>query len=90
MLLLLGYDLNGREDPVRYRTVNEMVEAHSVSCTRPLYSTWFIETNDPVQTWHDRMRGVTDSNDRWFILPITPPRQGFLSASDVDWLRDRG
>jgi len=66
-----------------------MIETHAISCKKPLYSQWFIETNDSIQAWHDRMKEVTDDNDNWFIVTVTRPRQGWFSTSIWDWLNER-
>lgn len=88
-VLLLSYDLKGHERPSAYEDVKEMVERYAISSKKPLYSQWFIETPDSVDTWHERMRDVADTDDNWFIVQVTRPRQGWLASSTWTWLRER-
>lgn len=88
-VLMISYDLNGHERPSAYEAVKEMIEESSISARRPLYSQWFVETNDSVEKWHERMKSVTDDNDKWFINQVTKPRQGWFSSEIWDWLKER-
>lgn len=88
-VLLISYDLNGHERPTAYEAVRKTIEANSVSWARPLYSQWFVETNDTPGTWHGRVKAVTDDNDRWFITPVSSVHQGWLNSEIVDWLNKR-
>ena len=89
MVILLSYDLNGHERPSAYDAVRKMVEKHAVSSKKPLYSQWFIETEDSVGTWSDRMKEVADDDDHWFVIKVQYPRQGWLPAAVWDWLKER-
>lgn len=89
MVYLISYDLNGHERPAAYAAVKKMIEEKSISWAKPLYSQWFVETNDTVDTWSDRMKAVTDANDNWFIVKIQRPYQGWLSQKIWDWLNAR-
>jgi hypothetical protein len=89
MVLLISYDLNGHERPSAYAAVKEMIEDKAISSKKPLYSQWFVETNDSVQSWHDSMQSVTDDNDKWFINEVTRPRQGWFAKSIWEWLNER-
>jgi hypothetical protein len=89
VVLLISYDLNGHERPSSYTRVREMIERDSVSWARPLYSQWFVETGDGPEAWHERMAGVTDANDRWFICEVQRPNQGWLAQDIWDWLNAR-
>jgi hypothetical protein len=66
-----------------------MLTQHSVSCIKALYSQWFVEANDSVDLWSERMEAVTDDDDRWFIVPVTGPYRGWLDEDVVDWLKTR-
>lgn len=89
MVLLISYDLNGHERPSAYDDVKAMLEKHAISLRKPLYSQWFVETKESVQTWHERMKRVTDDNDNWFINEVTKPRQGWFSKEIWKWLNNR-
>jgi len=89
MVILLSYDLNGYERPSAYADVKNMIDKYAISKRKPLYSQWFIETNDSTEIWSDRMKAVTDSNDHWFIIRVQKPRQGWLPADTWEWLRAR-
>lgn len=88
-VLMISYDLNGHERPAAYAAVKEMIENNSTSSKRPLYSQWFVETADSVDTWHGRMKDVTDDNDKWFINQVTDPKQGWFAKDVWDWLNAR-
>jgi hypothetical protein len=89
MVLLISYDLNGHERPSSYAAVREMIQARSASWARPLYSQWFVDTQESVEVWHQRMKDVTDDNDRWFICVVQNPKQGWLSPKVWAWLDER-
>lgn len=42
MVLLISYDLNGKERPSSYADVKGFIEANAISWARPLYSQWFV------------------------------------------------
>jgi hypothetical protein len=88
MVLLISYDLNRHERPSAYAAVLNMINRHA-SAVRPLYSQWFVETNDGPNTWHERMKQVTDANDNWFICQVTKAHQGWLDKSVWAWLNAR-
>ena len=89
MVLLISYDLNDHERPTAYTAVREMIEQHSTSRARPLYSQWFVETTDTVTTWQERMKTVTDDNDNWFICEVHRPYMGRGDKKVWDWLDAR-
>lgn len=89
MILLISYDLNGRERPAAYETVKKAIESNSISSRRPLYSQWLVETTESPDTWSTRLKGVTDSNDSWFIVRVQRPYQGWLNQDIWDWLNPR-
>lgn len=88
-VLMISYDLNGHERPSAYAAVRDMIKENAVSSMRPLYSQWFVETNDSVQVWHERMKSVADTNDYWFINQVTNPKQGWLAKDVWEWLNAR-
>lgn len=89
MVLLISYDLNNHERPSSYEAVHKMIKDKSVSWARPLYSQWFVDTPDSPQTWHERMKQVTDEDDNWFICIVANPKQGWMSQTVWDWLSAR-
>ena len=89
MVLLISYDLNGHERPSAYAAVKEMIEQNSTSSVKPLYSQWFVETDESPAVWHKRMKDVADDNDRWFIDKVTGDYIGMLSTEAVNWLKER-
>ena len=89
MVLLISYDLNGRERPASYTAVREMIERHAISSIKPLYSQWFVQTNDSPETWSARMQNVADATDSWFVCPVRRPYQGWLPRSVWEWVEER-
>jgi len=89
MVLLISYDLDGHERPSAYTTVKRTIESHARSWQRPLYSQWFVETNETPQTWSDRLTTVIDRDDKLFIVRVQAPYQGWLAKNIWEWLRTR-
>ena len=91
MVLLISYDLNGRERPAAYERMRQYVERHAISSVRPLYSQWLVETNAGPAAWSQALRdhGVTDPDDHLFICPVTHPYQGWLPQACWVWLAAR-
>jgi hypothetical protein len=89
MVLLISYDLNGHERPAAYEVVEKMIKNKAISWAKPLYSQWFVDTTESPTTWSNRMKEITDSNDRWFICRVNGERQGWLSQEVWDWLNAR-
>jgi hypothetical protein len=89
MVLLISYDLNGHERPEAYDDVAHVIRTNAISYRKPLYSQWFVETNESCQSWHEKIKAVTDTNDHWFICPVGSTRQGWLPNETWDWLNAR-
>lgn len=91
MVLLISYDLRGRERPSSYEAVKDYIEKHADSSLRPLYSQWFVETESSPQAWVDALKknNLVDANDRLFVCEVRRPYQGLLSDDDWAWLRAR-
>lgn len=91
MVLLISYDLKGRERPSSYTAVKNYIEQHSISWRRPLYSQWFVETDYLPQAWVDALRtnNLIDANDRLLICTVRQPYQGWLDEADWVWLNAR-
>jgi hypothetical protein len=89
MVLLISYDLDHHARPSQYAAVEKMLKENSTSWAKPLYSQWFIETNESADTWSNRMKTVTDSNDYWLIVPVKRPYQGWLKQEVWNWLNAR-
>lgn len=89
MVLLISYDLDGHERPSAYTAVKRTIEGHARSWQRPLYSQWFVETNETPQAWSDRLKAVIDQDDKLFIVRVQVPYQGWLPKSIWEWLRTR-
>lgn len=89
MVLLISYDLNGHERPAAYDDVKKVITENAVSYLKPLYSQWFIETQDSIEVWVDRLKAVTDRSDRLFVLQVKRPYQGLLTETQWEWLSSR-
>lgn len=89
MIIMISYDLNNFEKPQAYEDVANMIEKYAKDYRKPLLSQWFVETNDSVTTWNDRMKTVTDNDDNWFIVQIKHPYTGWLAKSFWEWMRPR-
>jgi hypothetical protein len=54
MVYLISYDLDHHARPVAYHLVEKMIMDKSLSFRKPLYSQWFVETNDSIDVWQNR------------------------------------
>lgn len=89
MILLISYDLDNHEQPEVYRNIKKMIERDSISWAKPLYSQWFVETNEDPEVWSEKIAQIADDNDRWFVVKIQRPYQGWLNKEIWDWLDGR-
>lgn len=89
MVLLVSYDLNGRERPTAYAEVSKLIQSGAKSWRRPLYSQWLIETDSSPDEWQKYLRQAFDQNDLLFICRVTRPFQGWLDDADWTWLNQR-
>jgi hypothetical protein len=90
MVLLISYDLNGHERPSAYAAVKKVIEENADDSIRPLYSQWFVETDQTVAHWQQLLTDdVIDENDRLFITQVRAPYDGWLRQEHWDWIRER-
>lgn len=89
MVLLISYDLNGRERPAAYALVKRTIESNAISYRKPLYSQWFVETEYGPDAWVEMLRKVMDSDDGLFVIRVRPPYQGWIDRSIWAWLSAR-
>lgn len=88
-VLLLSYDLPADGGGAPYESIEAMIRESARSAVRPLYSQWFVETDEHPQVWHERMEGITGGRGRWFICPVVRPFQGRLAVDVNEWLNAR-
>lgn len=91
MVLLISYDLNGRERPSSYAKVKNYIEEHAQACIRPLYSQWLVQTSYTPDAWVDALRinNLIDSNDQLSVCHVRRPFQGWLPEAYWAWLNTR-
>ncbi len=91
MVLLISYDLNREERPSAYEAVRRVIESNARSAVRPLYSQWWVETDESPDIWQRRLLNVMDSDDKLLINRMRPhpDHQGWLSQEHWDWLNRR-
>jgi len=89
MVLLLSYDLRGKERPENYEAVATAIKGKAISYRRPLYSQWLVETDESPQVWSDLLSSVADEDDGWLVVRVQPPYQGWLASDVWEWLRPR-
>lgn len=89
MILLVSYDLNGRERPASYAAVKEVIEKNCIAWAKPLYSQWFVETSSTPAWWSETLKLVMDANDRLFISQVVRGYSGWLNQEIWDWLNPR-
>lgn len=84
MIISVSYDLNrpGQDYQDLYNTIKQ-----ANSWAHPMDSLWFIQTQESVNDWSDKIRRKIDENDHIFLVDITgKPRQGWMSKEMWDWL----
>ena len=89
MVLLISYDLNGRERPSAYAAVKTAIERNAISYRKPLFSQWLVETNHDPDAWVEMLRDVMDGDDGLFVLRVRAPDQGWIDRSIWTWLSTR-
>jgi hypothetical protein len=90
MVLLISYDLNGRERPASYLAVKRAIETHSIASRKPLYSQWWVQTQRSATYWTDLLAPALDSDDRLFVCRVRVGEyEGMLTDADWKWLRTR-
>lgn len=89
MVLLISYDLNGRERPSAYGSVKATIQKNAISYRRLLYSQWLVETNHGPDQWVATLRNVMDEDDGLFVVRVKRPFQGWLERGIWTWLNQR-
>lgn len=89
MVLLISYDLNGKERPSAYAAVKNAIERNAISYRKPLFSQWLVETRSAPNAWVDMLLKVMDSNDRLLVVQVRSPYQGWLENAVWTWLEAR-
>lgn len=88
MVLLISYDLIGRERPSAYEAVRRAIEANAPNNRKVLYSQWLVETTATPERWREALQGVIDSNDQLFIARVRANEyDGWLPEELWQWLR---
>jgi len=88
-ILLISYDLIGKERPGAYEAVIGMIEAEAISSVRALYSQWLVETDEAPAEWSAHLEAVIDENDTYLIVPVTVLPDGYLASKVIAWLKER-
>lgn len=90
MVLLISYDLNGKERPSAYTAVKRAIEGNATTFKKPLYSQWLVETTSSISAWQSMLLKVIDDNDRLFISRVRSSEcDGWLAQDVWDWLKTR-
>lgn len=87
MVLLISYDLNGKERPASYARVRLAIERRASASHKLLYSQWWVQTQQSPEWWVDQLQPHLDSDDRLFVCRVDPRGyQGLLTSTDWNWL----
>jgi hypothetical protein len=89
MVHMVSYDLNGRERPSSYTAVKQVIERKAIDFRRPLYSQWFVQTNESPDAWQQALLSVMDDGDKLFVCQVRQPYQGWLPEEVWNWLNAR-
>ena len=91
MILLISYDLIGRERPSEYERFTQVIKdnAGEGNYVKALYSQWFVETTKTIGEWNDMLRAASDDNDSRMIVRLYAVPVGRYSAAAVDWINTK-
>ena len=89
MVLLISYDLNGKERPSSYSIVKMTIEKNALSYRKPLYSQWLVETRHVPDLWVEMLKKVMDEDDGLLIVRVREPYSGWLDRAIWTWLSTR-
>jgi hypothetical protein len=71
---LVSYDLGQPETSADYHRLLQYLRSFGTRA-KPLYSVWFIESNEAATTIRDALRVRVDANDKVLVIDVT----------DQDW-----
>ena len=83
---VVSYDLGSR----RYSALISEIK-RSAGWSATVESTWLVRTQETAERLYSRLAGVVDlDQDRILVieLPRNPARQGWLSRSTWEWMRN--
>lgn len=91
MILLISYDLNGREPADEYHRLAQAIKKHAGegNYAKALLSEWFVDTNLSASEWDQIVVNATDSNDCRMIVEVTESPVGRYFSDAVEWINSR-
>lgn len=85
MILLISFKLKSTTKD--YTSLYAVLKSAD-SWSNYLGSTWIIRTDNPINTWLERLRQQMSPGDYMFIVDITKKeRNGFLPKEAWEWLQ---
>lgn len=89
MVLVISYDLNGRERPSAYAAVKTASKRDAISTGSLSTRSGLVETNSGPDACVDMLKPVMDANDILLVVQVRRPIKGFLTKSLWDSLNAR-
>lgn len=84
-VLLVTYDLNRQGQ--NYSKFLEVIKSYSWA--RLSESSYAIETNKSPEMVYRELKPFADENDRYLIICLNKPHQGWIEKSIHDWLNQK-
>ena len=85
---LVSYDLVGNETITDYKKLIEMIKT-STYWAKPLKSVWLIKTTLSAAEIRNKLKTVTDNNDKILVIEITNNWASYNLSKDVtDWMQE--
>jgi len=85
---LVSYDL--KKPGQNYLPLYETLKS-GASWWHYLESTWLIDSQEPIETWQQRIMSKLDQNDSFFIVRLVSGQSytGWLPREAWDWIKQR-
>jgi hypothetical protein len=91
LLLLISYDSTTADRPQKFEALDGAIRGLAQEVLRPLHSGWFVQTDDDVEVWGNRLKEHLAPEDRLVIVRIhgAASVNGWLTPAQWQWIRDR-
>jgi len=91
VLLLISYDLASVVRPQKVEELHAAITGSAQATLRPLHSGWFVQTEEDVEVWGNRLKELLAPEDRLVIVRVQSAASlnGWLTPAQWEWIRER-
>jgi hypothetical protein len=91
LLLLISYDSTTADRPQKFAALDTAIRESAQETLRPLHSGWFVQTEDDVEVWGNRLKDHLAPEDRLVVVRIQGAAgvNGWLTQAQWQWIRER-